>query len=72
MENYNINAKFVELKWQIHAETSLAMIFLQAILINLSNNHILNIFLFILIIGNIFTLLKSLSKLAKSDKNYFK
>lgn len=57
------------IKWQIHAETSVTQIMLWIIIAKLFGGWFLYIVTGMFIVGNIFTLLKSVSKL---PKDYFK
>jgi len=57
------------LKWQMHAESSVTQIMLWIILIKLFNGLFIVILGSLFITGNIFTMLKSTSKL---PRDYFK
>lgn len=63
--------EFEKLKWQIHAESSLTQMFLDVILWKLFGRWV-GYFAFISILGNLYTLLKSVIRLHKLDKDYFK
>lgn len=58
-----------DLKWQIHAETSVEHILLYGIIVLLSHNIIVTILGLIVIVANIFTSIKATSKLSEE---YFK
>ena len=66
-----MDKKIENLKWQIHAETSVSQIMLWSIVWKLFGGWVGYIALF-MIIGNIYTLLKSCIKLYINDINYFK
>ena len=61
-----------KLKWQIHGETSITQIMLWIIIILLTDSKLLFCVAMTFIIGNIYTMLSSVSKLAKLDSRYFK
>lgn len=58
-----------KIKWQIHAETSITQIMLWIIIAKLFEGWLIFAIAIVYIIGNVYVLLKSVSKLGK---DYFK
>jgi len=61
-----------KLKWQIHSETSVTQIMLWIIIWKLFGGWFIAGLAFVMIAGNVYTMLKSLVNLNQLDKNYFK
>jgi hypothetical protein len=60
-----------KLKWQIHAETSITQIMFWILFWKIFGGWV-GYLAFVMILGNIFTWFKSIIRLIKIDKDYFK
>lgn len=59
------------IKWQIHAETSVTQIMLWIIFWKIFGGWV-GYLAFVMILGNVFTYFKSVTKIIQLDKHYFR